>query len=33
MVETAPLTAVEADRKRIHMPDVVPLVALRKKED
>jgi phenylacetic acid degradation protein len=32
MVETAPLTAVEADRKRIHMPDVVPLVALRKKE-
>ncbi|MBL0285128.1 MAG: phenylacetic acid degradation protein PaaY [Zoogloea sp.] len=33
MVETAPLSAVEADRKRIHMPDVVPLVALRKKED
>jgi phenylacetic acid degradation protein len=32
MVETAPLAAVEADRKRIHMPDVVPLVALRKKE-
>lgn len=32
MVETAPLTAVEADRKRIHMPDVVPLVALRKKD-
>ena len=32
MVETAPLTAVEADRKRIHMPDVVPLVELRKKE-
>ena len=32
MVETAPLSAVEADRKRIHMPDVVPLVALRKKD-
>ncbi|MDD2670054.1 phenylacetic acid degradation protein PaaY [Zoogloea sp.] len=32
MVETAPLIAVEADRKRIHMPDVVPLVELRKKE-
>ena len=33
MVETAPLSAVEADRKRIHMPDVVPLVELRKKEN
>ena len=32
MEETAPLTAMEADRKRIHMPDVVPLVALRKRE-
>ena len=30
MVETTPLTAVEADRPRIHMPDVVPLVALKK---
>ena len=33
MVETTPLSAVEPDRKRIHMPDVVPLVALKKKED
>ncbi len=32
MVETAPLEAVEPDRKRIHMPDVVPLVALKKGE-
>ena len=32
MVETAPLSAVEADRKRIHMPDVVPLVELRRRE-
>jgi len=32
MEETAPLTAVEADRKRIHMPDVVPLVELRRRE-
>ncbi|KAB2962340.1 phenylacetic acid degradation protein PaaY [Zoogloea sp.] len=32
MVETTPLTAVEPDRPRIHMPDVVPLVALRKKD-
>ncbi|MBS0372407.1 MAG: phenylacetic acid degradation protein PaaY [Proteobacteria bacterium] len=32
MVETAPLTAVEPDRPRIHIPDVVPLVALRQKE-
>ncbi len=31
--ETVPLTAIEPGRKRIHMPDVVPLVALRKKED
>ncbi|RTL33729.1 MAG: phenylacetic acid degradation protein PaaY, partial [Rhodocyclaceae bacterium] len=31
MVETAPLTAVEPDRPRIHIPDVVPLVALRQK--
>lgn len=33
MQETAPLTAVEAGRKRIHMPGVVPLVHLRDKED
>lgn len=32
LVETAPLTAVEPDRPRIHIPDVVPLVALRQKE-
>lgn len=31
MVECAPLTAVEADRRRIHMPDVVPLVELKKR--
>jgi phenylacetic acid degradation protein len=31
MVETAPLSAVEADRKRIHLPDVVPLVELKKR--
>ena len=30
LVETTPLAAVEADRPRIHMPDVVPLVALKK---
>ena len=33
LVETDPLSDVEPDRKRIHMPDVVPLVALRKKEE
>ena len=32
MEETVPLTAVEAGRKRIHMPDVVPLVELRRRE-
>ena len=31
MVETAPLEAVEPDRKRIHMPDVVPLTELKKR--
>ena len=31
MVETAPLAAVEADRKRIHMPEVVPLVELKQR--
>jgi phenylacetic acid degradation protein len=30
--ETAPLTAVEPGRKRIEMPDVVPLVETRKRE-
>lgn len=29
MVETTPLTAVEAGRKRIEMPDVVPLTTLK----
>lgn len=29
--ETAPLTAVEPDRRRIHIPDVVPLVELKKR--
>ncbi len=32
MVETTALSAVEPDRKRIHMPDVVPLVEVRKRE-
>ncbi|WP_374324374.1 phenylacetic acid degradation protein PaaY [Azonexus sp.] len=31
LVETAPLTAVEADRKRIEMPEVVPLVTLKQR--
>ena len=30
--ETVPLTAVEPDRKRIEMPDVVPLVATKTRE-
>lgn len=30
MVETAPLAAVEPDRKRIVLPEILPLVALRK---
>ena len=29
MVETSPLTAVEPERKRIEMPDVVPLVEMK----
>ena len=33
MQETAPLTAVEADRKRIQVPGVVPLVDLKKCAD
>lgn len=32
MVETAPLAAVEADRQRIVIPDVVPLVELKKRD-
>ncbi len=32
LVETAPLTAVEPDRKRIEIADVVPLVELRNKQ-
>lgn len=31
MVETSPLSAVEPDRKRIHLPDVIPLVELKKR--
>ena len=31
--ETVPLLAVEPGRKRIHMPDVVPLMALRNKDE
>ena len=31
MQETEPLTAVEPDRKRIHMPDVIPLVEMKKR--
>lgn len=33
MEEVVPLRAVEPGRKRIHMPEVVPLVALRNKDD
>ncbi|MEN9478818.1 MAG: hypothetical protein RLZZ298_213 [Pseudomonadota bacterium] len=32
MVETSPLSAVEADRKRIEMPDVIPLTELKNRE-
>ena len=31
MIETAPLTAVEANRKRIDLPEVIPLVELKKR--
>jgi len=31
LVECDPLPAVEADRQRIHLPDVIPLVELKKK--
>lgn len=31
LVETAPLAAVEPQRRRIHMPDVIPLVELKKR--
>ena len=33
MVECDPLDAVEPDRPRIHMPDVIPLVELKKHGD
>jgi len=32
LVETAPLTEVEANRRRIEMPDVIPLVDLKARE-
>ena len=32
LVKTAPLTAVEADRKRIEIPDVVPLTTLKQRQ-
>jgi phenylacetic acid degradation protein len=31
LVETIPLTEVEAGRKRIEMPDVIPLTELKKR--
>ena len=31
MTETTPLTAVEPDRPRIHMPDVIPLTEVKKR--
>ena len=31
LVETTPLAAVEPDRKRIEMPDVIPLTELKKR--
>ena len=30
MVETSPLSAVEPNRKRIHLPDVIPLIEMKK---
>ena len=32
LVETTPLSAVEPDRKRIEMPDVVPLTELKNRD-
>ena len=32
MVETTPLSAIEPDRKRIEMPDVVPLTELKNRD-
>ena len=32
MVETTPLSSVEPNRKRIEMPDVIPLTELKKRE-
>ena len=31
MVECEPLSAMEVDRKRIHMPEVIPLVEMKKR--
>jgi phenylacetic acid degradation protein len=31
LTECDPLSEIEPDRKRIHMPDVVPLVELKKR--
>jgi hypothetical protein len=31
MTECAQLSEIEPDRKRIHMPDVAPLVELKKR--
>ena len=31
MTECAPLSEIEPDCKRIHMPEVVPLVELKKR--
>ncbi len=33
MVECSPLAAVEVDRPRIHLPEVVPLVELKKRQE
>ena len=33
MVECDPLEALEPGRPRIHMPDVIPLVELKKRGD
>jgi phenylacetic acid degradation protein len=31
IVECDPLSQIEPERKRIHMPDVIPLVELKKR--
>ena len=33
MIETAPLAAVEADRKRIELPELLPLSTLKERDD